>query len=156
MRMVYRPPIHGVNLDVEPQLANWDAAGRPSQVRLGLLPDHIEAVATPLLASIPGRIAVELTIGLSEPTSLISGGRDLDNNLYPVAHRLGPTRGSRLLQPSDPEVHLAPSAAPSGHQLAQPGSVAMDIAPTTGPGRNWGEPVEATTGRPRAHPRRAP
>ncbi len=39
-----------------------------------------------------GNLALELTVGLPEGTDLLSGGRDLDNYLFPVAHRLGSNR----------------------------------------------------------------
>ena len=44
------------------------------------------------LAAASGRVAVELTVGLPGTVSLIDGGRDLDNYLFPVARRLGPAR----------------------------------------------------------------
>jgi len=37
-----------------------------------------------------GRDAAELIVGFSDGASLIDGGHDLDNYLFPVAQRLGP------------------------------------------------------------------
>jgi hypothetical protein len=45
-----------------------------------------------MMAAVDGLLAVELTVGLSSELSLISGGRDLDNYLFPLAQRLGPAR----------------------------------------------------------------
>jgi hypothetical protein len=74
-----------MRLTVEPQLASWDAAASASQQRLGLFLTHVEAVAAPMMAGAQGRLAVELTVGLAACASLTSGGRDLDNYLYPLA-----------------------------------------------------------------------
>ena len=88
----YRRPADGVQLVVQPRLASWDAAGQPGQVRLAGFLDHVATVAAPMLASAHDRLAVELIVGLPSATPLTTGGRDLDNYLYPVAQRLGATR----------------------------------------------------------------
>jgi hypothetical protein len=49
-----------------------------------------------LISEVPGPLVVELTVGLPPEIPLTSGGRDLDNYLYPVAHRLGPHRLSAV------------------------------------------------------------
>lgn len=77
---------------MEPQLASWDAAGQPSQIRLARFLDHLESVASPLVSAVEGRLAVELVVGLPAGVALITGGRDLDNYLYPVAQRFGAQR----------------------------------------------------------------
>jgi hypothetical protein len=41
---------------------------------------------------VSGRVAAELIVGFSAGTSLIDGGHDLGNYLFPVAQRLGPGR----------------------------------------------------------------
>jgi hypothetical protein len=92
MAMVYRRPAGAVRLSVEPQLASWDRAGHPSQVKLAGFLAHVDAVAGPVLATVNGRVATELIIGFNDDISLITGGRDLDNYLFPVAQRLGPER----------------------------------------------------------------
>jgi hypothetical protein len=73
-----------------PQLASWDAAGSASQVRLAEFLAHLQAAAMPMLTHVAGPYVVELTVGLSPRVPLTSGGRDLDNYLYPLAQRLGP------------------------------------------------------------------
>jgi hypothetical protein len=92
MAMVYRRPAGAERLNVEPQLASWDRAGHPSQMKLADFLAHVDAMAEPVLATVNGRVATELIIGFSDDVSLITGGRDLDNYLFPVARRLGPER----------------------------------------------------------------
>jgi len=88
----YRRPAGGVPLHVAPELASWDIAGSHGQVRLATFLDHLESVAAPLISQTSGPLVVELTVGLPSEVPLTSGGRDLDNYLYPVARRLGPHR----------------------------------------------------------------
>src|SRR5436190_11946020 len=49
MTQIYRRPVQGVPLAMEPQLASWDAVGQPSQVRLAGFLAHVETVAAPML-----------------------------------------------------------------------------------------------------------
>lgn len=90
--MLYCRPEGPIRLSVEPQLASWDHAGSPGQTKLGRFIDHAETVAAPMMATVDGPLAVELTVGLLGHLSLTSGGRDLDNYLFPLAQRLGPER----------------------------------------------------------------
>ena len=90
--MVYRRPAGVMRHSVKPQLASWDRKGHPSQVKLRRFLAHVDAVARPVLASVSGRVAAELIVGFSDGVSLIDGGHDLDNYLFPVAQRLGPER----------------------------------------------------------------
>ena len=92
MTMLYCRPTHRVALSVEPQLASWDIAGSPGQVRLGEFLDHAEAVTAPVLAAVDGLLTVELNVGIRDELPLTGGGRDLDNYLFPLAQRLGPAR----------------------------------------------------------------
>ena len=92
MTTLYSRPTRRVALSVQPQLASWDIAGSPGQVRLGDFLDHAEAAAAPMMAAVDGLLAVELTVGLPGELSLTGGGRDLDNYLFPLAQRLGPAR----------------------------------------------------------------
>ena len=92
MARVYRRPASAMRHSVKPQLASWDRAGHPSQVKLGRFLAHVDAIARPALASVSGRVAAELIVGFSDGISLIDGGHDLDNYLFPVAQRLGPER----------------------------------------------------------------
>jgi len=92
MAVVYRRPVGVMRHSVKPQLASWERAGHPSQVKLGRFLGHVDAVAGPVLAAVSGRVAVELIVGFSDGVSLTDGGHDLDNYLFPVAQRLGPQR----------------------------------------------------------------
>ena len=90
--MVYRRPAGVMRHSVKPQLASWDRAAHPSQVKLARFLAHVDAIAGPVLATVSGRVAAELIVGFSDGASLIDGGHDLDNYLFPVAQRLGPDR----------------------------------------------------------------
>ena len=92
MATVYRRPASAVRHSVKPQLASWDRAGHPSQVKLARFLAHVDVMARPVLASVSGRVAAELIVGFSDGVSLIDGGHDLDNYLFPVIQRLGPQR----------------------------------------------------------------
>jgi len=170
MAVVYRRPVGVMRHSVKPQLASWERAGHPSQVKLGRFLGHVDAVAGPVLAAVSGRVAVELIVGFGDGVSLIDGGHDLDNYLFPVAQRLGPERvaaifGRKIHGPSSLAVGPArPGTAGASAQFSariagsyertrwkqqlhdrlavqaaplDPGPVGLDIALTTGPGRNW-------------------
>src|SRR5512135_2916851 len=92
MAMVYRCPVGVMRQSVKPQLASWDRAGHPSQVKLARFLAHVDAIAGPALARVSGRIAAELIVGFSDGACLTDGGHDLDNYLFPVFSRLGPAR----------------------------------------------------------------
>jgi hypothetical protein len=92
MAMVYRRPVGVMRQSVKPQLASWDRAGHPSQVKLARFLTHVDVIARPVLTAVRGRVAVELIVGFSDGVSLTDGGHDLDNYLFPVAQRLGPAR----------------------------------------------------------------
>ena len=121
MAVMYAPPASAVRLGTEPQLASWDRAGHPSQVRLGRFLDHVAAIVAPIISAQDNQIAVELVVGLPADVPLAAGGRDLDNYLFPVAQRLGPGRiaamfGSKVHGPSTlaacPAIAVAPTTAP--------------------------------------------
>jgi hypothetical protein len=92
MAMVYRRPVGAMRHSVKPQLASWERAAHPSQVKLARFLAHVDAIAGPVLASANGRVAAELIVGFSDGVSLTDGGHDLGNYLLPVAQRLGPQR----------------------------------------------------------------
>jgi hypothetical protein len=92
MAVVYRRPVGAMRQSVKPQLASWDRAGHPGQVKLARFLGYVDAIAGPVLAAVPGRVAVELIVGFSDGVSLTDGGHDLGNYLFPVAARLGPER----------------------------------------------------------------
>jgi len=118
MTTLYCRPTHRVALSVGPQLASWNIAGSPGQVRLGEFLDHAQAAAAPILAAVDGLLAVELNVGLRDELPLTGGGRDLDNYLFPLAQRLGPARITAMF---GQKVH-GPSFLAVGH--AQPAHVA--------------------------------
>ena len=115
MAMVYRRPAGAMRQSVKPQLASWDRAGHPSQVKLARFLAHVDAIAGPVLATVSSRVAAELIVGFSDGVSLIDGGHDLGNYLFPVAQRLGPER----------------VAAALGRKICGPSSLAV------GPTRRW-------------------
>jgi hypothetical protein len=171
MAMLYRRPAGAARLNVEPQLASWDRAGSPGQLRLANFLAHVDATAAPMVAAAAGRLSVELIVGLPSEVALTGGGRDLDNYLYPVAQRLGPPQvaamfgrkihGPSSLAVSPAELNPAMTSPQFSTRItgsyarkewketlrarllqaqtaaADPGPVAMNIAVTTGPGRNW-------------------
>ena len=163
--MVYRRPVGVMRQSVKPQLASWDRAGHPSQVKLARFLAHVDAIAGPVLATVSGRVAAELIVGFSEGVCLIDGGHDLGNYLFPVVQRLGPQRvaaifgrkihgpSSLAVGPAQPDTAAAAPqfstrmAGPDAHTqwtqnlcdrlaaqatAADPGTVGMDIALTTG------------------------
>jgi hypothetical protein len=124
---VYRRPVGAMRQSVKPQLASWDRAGHPSQVKLARFLAHVDALAGPVLAAVSGRVAAELIVGFSAGTSLIDGGHDLANYLFPVAQRLGPERvaaifGRKICGPSS--LAVGP-AWPATAETAPPFSTRM-------------------------------
>jgi hypothetical protein len=124
MAMVYRRPTGVMRQSVKPQLASWDRAAHPSQVKLGRFLAHVDVIAGPVLATVSGRVAAELIVGFGDGASLIDGGHDLDNYLFPVAQRLGPERvaaifGRKIHGPSSLAVGPAqPDTAETTPQFA--------------------------------------
>ena len=124
MAMVYRRPVGAMRQSVKPQLASRDRAGHPSQVKLARFLAHVDAIAGPVLATVNGRVAAELIVGFSDGVSLIDGGHDLDNYLFPVAQRLGPQRvaaifGRKICGPSSLAVGPArPDTAKAASQFS--------------------------------------
>jgi len=92
MARVYRRPVGVMRHSVKPQLASWERAAHPTQVKLGRFLAQVDAIAGPVLASASGRVAAELIVGFSDGAPLTGGGHDLGNYLFPVAQRLGPQR----------------------------------------------------------------
>ena len=141
MAVVYRRPVGVMRQSVKPQLTRWERAGHPSQVKLARFLAHVDAVAGPVLAAVSGRVAAELIVGFSDGVSLIDGGHDLGNYLFPVAQRLGPERvaaifGRKICGPSS----LAVGPAQPGTAQATPqfsarmaGSLSAQAVETTAP-----------------------
>jgi hypothetical protein len=126
--MLYSRPAGPIRLSVEPELASWDRAASPGQVRLNHFLGHAAAVAAPMMAAAGGLLAVELTVGLPDHLPLTEGGRDLDNYLLPLAQRLGPARiaamfgrkvhGASFLAVGQTEPDHVPSSPQFSTQLA--------------------------------------
>jgi Holliday junction resolvase RusA-like endonuclease len=74
-------------LVIAPRLESWDKSGSPSQVALTSYLDHVVEVVGALPGA--GQLALHLNVGFAEGVPLTTGGRDLDNYLYPVVRRLG-------------------------------------------------------------------
>jgi hypothetical protein len=123
--MVYRRPVGVMRQSVKPQLASWDRVGHPSQVKLARFLAHVDAIAGPVLARVGGRVAAELIVGFSDGVSLIDGGHDLDNYLFPVAQRLGPERVAAI---SGRKIHRPSSLAVGPAQPDHPRLVDQPVA----------------------------
>ena len=124
MAMAYRRPMGVERQSVKPQLASWERAGHPSQVKLARFLAHVDAITGPVLSSVSGRVAAELIVGFSGGVCLIDSGHDLDNYLFPVVQRLGPARvaaifGRKIHGPSSLAVGPAqPDTAPATPQFS--------------------------------------
>lgn len=88
--MYARPNAASVELTLAPVLESWNTRDHPDQLRLARFLDEIEASLD--LSEAESNLALELLVGLPESRSLTTGGGDLDNYLFPIAHRLGPGR----------------------------------------------------------------
>ena len=153
MAMMYRCPVGVMRQSVKPQLASRDRAGHPGQVKLARFLAHVDAIAGPVLSTVNGRIAAELIVGFSDGVSLTDGGHGLDNYLFPVAQRLGPERVAAVfgLKIHGPQFSTRMAGSYERREWKQklhdrlavqaatvdPGPVALTIALTTGPARNW-------------------
>jgi hypothetical protein len=71
MTTVYRRPVSVMRHSVKPQLATWDRAAHPSQVKLRAF----WRTWTPSLAVVSGRAAVELIVGFADGVSLTDEGK---------------------------------------------------------------------------------
>jgi len=87
-----QPTSNAVPLDVQPRLESWEGRDHPSQTALQTYLDHLEDTVGPELVAVRGDAAVSLDVGLPHDRPLTGGGGDLDNFLYPVVRRLGPSR----------------------------------------------------------------
>lgn len=55
MAMLHCRPASVGRLGIDPQLASWDRAGSPSQLRLANFLTHVDVTAAPMIAAIPAR-----------------------------------------------------------------------------------------------------
>ena len=90
--MFRQPTSNAVPLDVQPRLESWEGRDHPSQTALQTYLDHVEDTVGRELVAVRGDAAVSLDVGLPHDRPLTGGGGDLDNFLYPVVRRLGPSR----------------------------------------------------------------
>ncbi|WP_435586046.1 hypothetical protein [Micromonospora aurantiaca (nom. illeg.)] len=119
MGRLYQRPSQPMTLQIKPELASWERAGHPSQVRLSRFLDHVATLAEPVGAGVDGPLAIEMVVGLPENVTLIAGGRDLDNFLCPVAQRIG---AGRLAAVFGRKVHAARSSLAVGPAVPQAGA----------------------------------
>jgi hypothetical protein len=80
-----------LELPISPRLASWDAKTHPSQLRLSEYLGSVTGLVQTIDLPRDG-LALALTVGLPEGTDLITGGRDLDNYLFPLAQHLVSSR----------------------------------------------------------------
>lgn len=93
MLSLFSPPeVSPVKLLEPPVLESWDAAGHPSQRRLGAYLDSVAALVGPTVAEDTTHLALALDVGLADHVPLTRGGHDLDNYLFPLARRFGAGR----------------------------------------------------------------
>ncbi len=77
-----------ISLEIAPQLASWDRAGRPSQLRLAKFLDHLMSRLSP--DGVPdGPLIFGLNVGLPGHVPLLID-HDVENYLYPAITRLRP------------------------------------------------------------------
>jgi hypothetical protein len=85
MLWFHRPEGSKLQLRVVPQLACWEKAGHPNQVRLTEYLDDTEALVA--ASRVDGRWALRLDVGLAPRRDLLNMS-DLDNYAHPLAWRL--------------------------------------------------------------------
>ena len=98
MAMMYSRPVGVMRQSVKPQLASWDRAGHPSQVRLARFLAHVDAVAGPVLARVsinpgPAGLTIALTTG---------PGRNWASLWKPLIDAFGPVLGEDPARPFHP------------------------------------------------------
>lgn len=109
--MYGRPVVAPMPLADVPLLESWNAKTHPDQVRLAAYLDRVaELVCLPDHAT---RLTLELCVGLPPSRSLVTGGCDLDNYLFPIIRRLGADRfdavfGTKAHRPQS-TITIAPS-----------------------------------------------
>jgi hypothetical protein len=89
---LYRCSARPLTLKLPPRLASWDAKESPSQQRLAEYLDHLEELIALEENTDAGPLGLLLDVGLGREIGIDEHGHDLDNYLFPVAHRLGADR----------------------------------------------------------------
>ncbi|MFC4066906.1 hypothetical protein [Actinoplanes subglobosus] len=130
-----RPSAHlRQRLATEPVLESWNAGSHPDQARLRAYLDEVAAqIGVESWIEDEPR-TIELIVGLPDPLPLDSGGRDLDNYLFPVARRLG---ANRVAAAFGRKVHqqgstIAIGAAVPAEEAATPALLTVRTSVSTG------------------------
>ena len=110
-------------LSIEPQLASWNRAGDPAQVRLAAYLDHVEELLAPaLVGTADAPLGLGLTVGVS-PAVPLEDQRDLDNYLKPLIDRLGARRFTtvvgRKIRGASSVLVFRPSGTPAGNGMVR-------------------------------------
>jgi hypothetical protein len=167
MRWYARPEGVSQKLRVAPQLASWEKADHPDQVRLRAYLDDTEALIAD--SRIDGPWAVRLDVGLPHARDLLDMA-DLDNYAYPLACRLKDDdlvsvwctkqhsdqsfvriEAAREMPPPSTDVLIVKTtntwaarasqeqihAGVTGVAELPAGPVRLELAFIVGPGRNW-------------------
>ena len=129
---LYQRPVDLVRVATVPRLASWDKAGSPGQLKLAEWLAEVDRVTADMqVEAIARPLVVELHVGLAPGVEVTGGGRDLDNDLLPVAQRLGPEQIAAAFATKRPggRSYLAISAAvpsniqtPAGYVVVLSGS----------------------------------
>jgi hypothetical protein len=91
-----RPESPPVELPLRPQLASWNKAGDPDQLRLTQYLDTVQELLASRIAALPDPLALRLDVGLPDAVHLLDA-HDLDNYLYPLAARLTAATGRQFV-----------------------------------------------------------
>ena len=104
----------------------------PDQARLGAYLDSLAPLVRPILEADPRPLVLELTVGLPENQTLLTGGRDLDNFLSAIVHRFGPKRFvaaiGRKNQGPNSTLHLGPARPADPSRVVGWNHAAVSIA----------------------------
>jgi hypothetical protein len=88
--ITYKPPVANViELATEPRLESWEKKSHPSQEALAQYLTQVVPLAAPAVRQLSGGASLELVVGSAPSVPLTTGGRDLDNFLFPLVRALG-------------------------------------------------------------------
>jgi hypothetical protein len=91
-----RPSAAQIALRMRPQLASWNAADHPDQLRLTAALDHAGELLAPAIAASTGPLALRLDVSLPASVPLLAD-HDVDNYVYPLASYLVKRTGRSLV-----------------------------------------------------------
>jgi hypothetical protein len=83
-------------LGLPPELASWNAAGHPDQVRLAISLADAEQILAPGIEALDSPLALRLDVGLPDSTPLLDQ-HDLDNYLHPLTSHLRRSTGRQFV-----------------------------------------------------------